>query len=642
MRFKITSYFLLLLALVSATAKSQDQCQGSLGDPVLTYDFGRGSSGNGSAIPDKTNYSYVTGQPQDGSYTIIKTTQGMGHVSSGSWLSVNNRTPNQANGYMMLINANDQQAGIFYQEEITGLCPGTTYEFAAWIINVMAKPGIRPNVKFTIESMAGQVLKAFDTGEIPEGTSTDWRRYAGTFKTPNNRIIVKIKNNGLGGGGNDFAMDDITFRACGPVIMPSINMEPVSTKELCILIKKDFTFSADVTPGIYVDPEYLWQQMATNGSWYDLPGQTTTKLTQTFDNRPVGSYKYRLLTAEKGNINSENCRSNSPEFTINVVNPPAAVNLRAQTVCLGNEIAFDAQTNGAIYLWTGPNSFTSAEESPSIPNAGTNMSGRYTVVVKTTGGCIETEEIDLIVIQPPQTKINPVQPICKGSSVQLEASGGTTYRWLPATGLSTANIANPIASPTETTTYKVYASNGACEIPAEITVVVLKDPLADAGSDKKMMKGDFVQLSGMASGDEIVYHWSPQTYLDNPNILNPIAIPPTDITYKLTVTSNYGCIISTDEVFVRVYEKVEVPNAFSPNGDGINDLWKITAADMFPTASVRVVNRYGEVVFQSSNYDDKPWDGKYKNSDVPTGVYYYVINLTTDVKPLSGPLTVIR
>lgn len=641
--FRHISYYLLLSALliVSGTAKSQE-CEGSLGDPVITYDFGRGSAAFGPAIPDKTNYNYVIGQPADGSYTIIKTTQGMGHVNAGNWLSVGNHTPNQSNGYMMLINADDRQAGIFYQGEASGLCPGTTYEFAAWIINVMAKPGIRPNVRFSIESMTGQVLKEFDTGEIPEGSNIDWRRYAGTFRTTSSRVIVKIKNNGLGGGGNDFAIDDITFRACGPVIVPSINMERVSTKELCVLIKKTFTFSAEVSPGVYADPEYLWQQMAANGSWFDLPGQTTTNLTQTFDHPPIGSYKYRLLIAENGNINEENCRSNSPDYTINVVEPPVAVSLRAQAVCLGDVIVLDAQTNGATYQWTGPNSFASIEESPNIPNAGNNMSGRYTVVVTTSGGCIETEEIDLAVIPRPLTKINPITAICKGSSIQLQASGGLTYRWSPGTGLSQTDISNPIASPLQTTTYKVYASNGACEVPSEITVIVLKDALANAGPDKKMMKGEQVQLNAEATGDEIIYQWSPSTYLDNPNILNPVATPPSDITYTLTVTSTFGCIVSTDEVFVRVYQKVEIPSAFSPNGDGVNDLWKITAADMFPTASVKVLNRYGEVVFRSTNYDDKPWDGKYKNSDVPPGVYYYVINLNTSLKPLSGSLTVIR
>ncbi|RZM06993.1 MAG: gliding motility-associated C-terminal domain-containing protein, partial [Pedobacter sp.] len=284
----------------------------------------------------------------------------------------------------------------------------------------------------------------------------------------------------------------------------------------------------------------------------------------------------------------------------------------------------------------------STQKSPTIPTATNILTGKYTVVVTTDGGCTNLEELLVTVVPKPLAIIDQIPPICKGAGIQLQASGGVTYRWVPSTGLSQADTANPIATPSVTTTYTVYSSNGACEVPGQITVVVLDDPLANAGPDKKMMKGDFVQLDGAVSGDEVTYRWSPETYLDNPTILNPIATPPSDITYTLTVKSNYGCTLSSSEVFVRVYQEVEVPGAFSPNGDGINDLWEITAADMFPTAIVKVVNRYGEVVFESRNYDEKPWDGKHKNKDVPAGVYYYVINLNNELKPRSGSLTVIR
>jgi gliding motility-associated-like protein len=94
-------------------------------------------------------------------------------------------------------------------------------------------------------------------------------------------------------------------------------------------------------------------------------------------------------------------------------------------------------------------------------------------------------------------------------------------------------------------------------------------------------------------------------------------------------------------VFVKVYEKLIVPNIFSPNGDGINDSWNITAIDAFDTSNVKVMNRYGEMVFESSGYT-KAWDGKYKNNDLPAGVYYYIIKLRSDINPVSGSVTLIR
>ncbi|RYE12462.1 MAG: gliding motility-associated C-terminal domain-containing protein [Sphingobacteriales bacterium] len=310
--------------------------------------------------------------------------------------------------------------------------------------------------------------------------------------------------------------------------------------------------------------------------------------------------------------------------------------------CIGDNVAINLISDGGTYAWTGPNGFTSTQKSPIIQNATMASAGVYKVVVTSPFGCISTIETKLGIIPRPVVTVgNPNPAVCDGNAVELLATGGVSYKWSPAAGLSDPNIANPIANPTETTLYTVAVSNGTCETLKEVNVIVHNNPKAQVGEDKKILKGNSIMIEGIAEGDDITYFWSPAEGLDDPTKLNPIATPASDMTYTLNVVSNKGCVTATADIFIKVYEKVEVPSSFSPNGDGINDTWSIIAIDTFADPKVKIVNRYGEIVFESSGYKT-PWDGKYKSSDVPPGVYYYIINLNTGLKPLSGSLTVIR
>jgi gliding motility-associated-like protein len=94
------------------------------------------------------------------------------------------------------------------------------------------------------------------------------------------------------------------------------------------------------------------------------------------------------------------------------------------------------------------------------------------------------------------------------------------------------------------------------------------------------------------------------------NIATPKTTPLDDITYKLYLTGIGGCTVS-DEIFIKVLRSPEVPNAFSPNGDGINDTWRIKYLESYPGATVEVFNRYGQRVFYSTGYDVE-WDGNCK------------------------------
>jgi gliding motility-associated-like protein len=140
------------------------------------------------------------------------------------------------------------------------------------------------------------------------------------------------------------------------------------------------------------------------------------------------------------------------------------------------------------------------------------------------------------------------------------------------------------------------------------------------------MAGDSVKLNGTVSGDSVRYYWTPSTYLDNPNSLNPTASPPVSTVYTLHAQSIYNCGEDTSNVFIRVYQKLTIPNTFTPNNDGINDTWDIKNLFTYPECVITVFDRYGQQVYQSYGYP-KSWDGKYHGKTVPQGTYYYVIDL---------------
>lgn len=556
-----------------------------------------------------------------------------------TWHQIGNHTPNDPNGYMMIVNASTDPS-VFYEALVPNLCSNTTYEFAAWIVNLMRFNGNKPNLTFTITTPGEILLAQFDTGDIPESATPDWLHPGFLFTTPPNvtDILIRIRNNGPGGGGNDIALDDITFSPCGATIIPAIDGSSTHRKSVCAGEDKNFTLSAQVSDNVYTNPDFLWQEMDVNGIWQDMPGETSNQFTRTFINAQTGSYKYRLLVAEHGNINSPNCRAKSPEFELNVIPKPVPVVTPVITACVGGQINLSV-SEASSYSWSGPG-FTSQERSPVIDHATINMSGTYLVKITNESGCEATAEIVVTILPLPVAAIEPVDPICRGASAPLNTSGGITYKWFPSNGLSATNIANPIASPDFTTVYTVTVSNGTCEASTSVTVVVNNNASAFAGPDKTILEGQHVVLEGRV-GDHVDFYWSPAEGLDDPLKLHPIASPGSDITYTLNAISTLGCSSAVDETFVKVYKKLIVPNAFSPNGDSINDLWNITAIAAYPNANVKVVNRYGRLIFESSGYE-RPWNGKYMNQDVPVGVYYYTINLNSGQKPLSGSLTVIR
>lgn len=329
-------------------------CSGSLGDPVVDITFGAGTNPGPAIAAATTSYQYLTTQcPNDGQYTIANSTS---NCFDNSWQSVLHDHTGDPNGYFMLVNASFQPSD-FYVDSVKGLCANTTYEFAAWILNMLVPSacngsGIEPNVTFSIETSTGTVLGTYNTGNIPSTNSAQWNQYGFYFTTSANEteIVLRMRNNAPGGCGNDLALDDITFRACGPLVIANVAGNNGSdTVNLCQYDDTVLTFNASISSG-YNSPSYQWQISTDGGqTWSDIAGAIATSYVRAPTPSP-GDYKYRMNVANGNNITLPSCRVSSYVLTVTVSPQPVPTATVNNPLCDGDSIMLTAST-GTNYNW---------------------------------------------------------------------------------------------------------------------------------------------------------------------------------------------------------------------------------------------------------------------------------------------------
>tara|TARA_R110002111_G_C6006023_1_gene373929 strand:- start:2943 stop:5108 length:2166 start_codon:yes stop_codon:yes gene_type:complete len=405
---------LLIICLFCYGSQSNAQlCEGNLGDPVVSIDFGSGTSrGNalGSAI---TAFTYSSaGELEEGEYTIYNTTNGL---KGNAWHVTSDHTGN-TNGYMMVINsAVIANEGVFYTKTVTGLCANTTFEFSAWLMNIM-NPSVgtdqyHPDVTFRISDTNGNILGSYNTGDIAQSSSGNWQQYGFFFTlAAETEVVITILNSAPSAHpGNDIALDDITFKPCGPTITNSIINEFGTSLNICEGENVSYTFQSVVSSG-YSNPQYQWQYSDDLGStWLDITGETTTNYVFSNTSSP-GTYLYRLAVANGNNINSLSCRITSDTYNIEIIETPEALTGESQqsfcttqnaTLSIINvsdsAIWYDAATDGNIlnedtYLINGTTYFA-AKESIS----GCESDDRFPVTVTIVNPSLQINHISTII-----------------------------------------------------------------------------------------------------------------------------------------------------------------------------------------------------------------------------------------------------
>ena len=501
----------------------QSECTGQLGDNIFPNgDFG---SGTPNVLPVNPGiapgYIYTTNPPpNDGRYTVTNNTAPWGSFA-GNWINIQDNGP-EPNGYMMVVNAS-VSPGLFYEKSVN-VCENTLYEFSIDVINMLESfvSGIRPNVSFLIDGIA-----LCETGDIPNDET--WRTIRFSFYTAPGQTTVKLalRNNAPGGNGNDLALDNISFRACGPDITI-----PGPTFDFCEGVP--VTLQTVISNSPYTNGSVYQWQVKSPGGWTDIPGANNPEYTETV---PVDNAQYRLLVSSSSlNISLENCRVESQVITLKKL-PALQPQLQSANVnCFG-------ANNGSVTLAgvTGVPPFSILWSNSDTTSQLTNLApGFYTATLTDSKGCtgISTAEIT----EPPvlNSLTSVVNVSCFGlsnGSTESVPSGGTPpYTYLWSTGTDTSAVNNLTAGAYELT---LTDANG-CSLAQSLTVnqpdLLVVQPDSVNASCFGFSNGT-VETTASGGTPPYSYLWSTGS---DTSLVNGLAAG----TYDVTITDTNGCSLS--------------------------------------------------------------------------------------------------
>jgi len=321
--------------------------------------------------------------------------------------------------------------------------------------------------------------------------------------------------------------------------------------------------------------------------------------------------------------------------------PTPAVGPDTAYICQGTSIILRA-SGGVDYVWQSDP--TLGPLTGANPIATPTDTDEYYVRVYNIHRCHADDSIHINVQLPVHAITKTPYDFCEGSIIQLEASGGFYYHWTPARWLTNPDIANPHAKPDSSITYTVTVSNDCFSDAAQVVMTVRSLPMVYAGRDTTIYRNTEATLNGTTDG--ISYYWYPGQDVASPFTLTTAAEPLYTSSYYLFAKSQYGCInVDTIVITVEPYTILLMPTAFSPNGDGLNDVFHIARSlNISHLVELAVYNRWGEKVYSSTNITDS-WDGTYRGQALDMGTYTWMLKAVTydgETITRSGNVTLIR
>jgi gliding motility-associated-like protein len=324
---------------------------------------------------------------------------------------------------------------------------------------------------------------------------------------------------------------------------------------------------------------------------------------------------------------------NKPVITLTTSDPK---------ICFGNSSTIFA-AGAQSFSWAPNTNMNIISNNAAVvtPSASTN----YTIIGMNTSGsisCVMTQEIMVEVVPPIVTSTSGSVAICKGESTKLYAGGSNSYVWAPQTGLSNSLIASPVATPSITTVYTVYVSNGGfCGTTGTVLVKVNPQPTVNAGPDLIFNSDEPMYLNASGNGT--------LTWVFGDGILctpcpNTQILPSNSGYYRIQAINEFGCK-ATDELYVEVtnYFNIYIPNIFTPNEDGLNDVFLVYGTGI-TDLEMTIFDRWGEKLYVSTD-QLKGWDGTYKNEMRKNDVCVYKVtfkSLDGKVHTRTGHVTLMK
>ena len=373
-----------------------------------------------------------------------------------------------------------------------------------------------------------------------------------------------------------------------------------------------------------------------------------------------------ITTAYAGNysvtVTANNCTSPATNTSV-VVDRPAVVNAGTdQRICSSTSSVnlSGSVTGGGTATWTsngnGSFSLATSQATTYFPTAADKAANNLVLTLassKNSSCPASTSSITVAFVAVPTVDAGNDQVVC-ANNANVILNG----KFNNAGGIVWSTSGNGIFSPSNTMLNATYTPGSAdkidgfakitlttsasspCPAAADALTITMIAPPAIKNGTRYVLEDNSTNLNVVAAAPNVKYNWTPGIYLNSDTIANPVCTPARDILYQLIVTDGFGCT-ATGDIMVKILKHPEIPNVFTPNGDGINDRWQIKYLADYPDCIVDIYDRYGQLVYQSVGYTN-PWDGTCKGRQVPAATYYYIIDPKNNLKPLSGFVDIVK
>jgi len=280
------------------------------------------------------------------------------------------------------------------------------------------------------------------------------------------------------------------------------------------------------------------------------------------------------------------------------------------------------------YVWSPTNGLNKANIAQPLLSPPQGFTHYILTVTNDTLGCTAVDTVVVAGAPALQVATGNDQTICENTEAVLGANAvsGQTYLWSPGFGLNDSTLSNPTVNSDSSITYKLVVNGFGCAPDsATINVTVNKLPLVFIGANDTIAKGKSIQLE---AGGGVSYSWSPSFGLSNDGIFNPVANPEITTAYTVTVTNIFGCSDTASQIIYVQSAKYWIPKAFSPDGNGKNDVLYVRG-DGIENFEFVIFNSAGDLLFKSNNINEG-WNGKRNNTgeELPEGAYVFFVKGT--------------
>jgi gliding motility-associated-like protein len=342
---------------------------------------------------------------------------------------------------------------------------------------------------------------------------------------------------------------------------------------------------------------------------------------------PEDTTVYKVIAKDQDCIDSASIRVNVVKFIDVSIRPDTSV-------CNHDSIMLNPVSEAVNYQWRESGNGQSIRNTTIKYPVVTPQNSTTYYVVANLGKCQDSSRIHVTVSPPPQARLGNDTAVCFNTRMVLNGSiQGDRFVWTASTSLTNTNTLHPLAQPSRTSTYILTAYNdtGCLKRVSDSMTIFVRQPFSvDAGKDTMVGIGEPLPIFATGADPGYRYQWSPNIYLDNYTIANPVVTISSSsvdsMIYRIRVMSPEGCS-AQDNLTVRVYKggpDILVPSGFSPNGDGRNDELKPILIGISKLAYFTIYNRTGQVLFTTSQHG-KGWDGTYKGIKQPSAAYVYAV-----------------